>query len=156
MPSCQVQLPDAVFFLTDRSEGPTVAAGIKLVCFCYMMLCWPYFPTSVNGMIMMGLSLVSTSHSEQSKQHWSSAWAPAATYLISECHSVISERCLPESIASTSWSAALTSVPPMALISFQFRGVVGGFTLWIKAFPPDHINTLRAQLKCSSVFSLLH
>lgn len=42
------------------------------------MLCWPSLPASVNRMIMMGLSLVSTSHSERSKQDRSSVRAPAA------------------------------------------------------------------------------
>lgn len=51
----------------------------------------------MNWLIMMWLSLVSTSYSEQSnKQRWSSVPAPAADYLISECHPVISERRLPE------------------------------------------------------------
>lgn len=124
-------------------------------------VCWPSVPVWMNRMVMMWLPLVSTSHSEQSnKQRRSSVPVPAAVYLISECHSVISERRLPETFFQLVFNL-LKRLPwhqsyQWHWFHFNLREGGVGFTLRIKALASNHTDTLRAQLKRSSVFGSLH
>lgn len=145
--------------IVGQTEG-YVIAGIKLVTFLIQnsLSVDQVFPCEWIGWSRC-VSLVSTAHSEQSnQQHQSCVPAPAAVYLISECHSVISERGLPETFFQLVFNLLKRRLDTGPTNGADFISTSGeeGFTLWIKALASNHTDTLRAELKGSSVFGSLH